>query len=149
MCSVITTPIEVVIAPLLLGARGGTSTGPVSKAAAIAKRIEFTRFQSRGASPQPNKTHLSLLHRLVAIETANAIEGGRLVAFGEGWVVEDGVDEVVNGTAQDHDRLADVNQFSCALADDVNAEDLAGVAMENELEAASGIATNLASPSLA
>src|ERR1039457_7267631 len=86
---------------------------------------------------------------LVAIETANAIEGGRFVAFSEGWVVEDGVDEVVNGTAQDHDRLADVDKFRCALTNDMNAEDLARVAMENELEAASGIATNLTAGSLA
>src|SRR6266581_4080513 len=86
--------------------------------------------------------------RLIAIETADAVEGGRFVAFGEGWVIEDRVDEVVNGTAKDHDRLADVDQFRRALAKDVNAEDLARIAMEDELETARGVATNLAPGSL-
>ena len=82
---------------------------------------------------------------LVAVEAADAVEGGDLVALGEGGVVEDGVDEVLDGAAEGHDGLADVDEFCGAFADDVDAEDLAGVAVEDELEAAGGVAADLAS----
>ena len=51
--------------------------------------------------------------------------------------------------SEGHDRLADVDQLGGALADDVHAEHLAGVAMEDELEAAGGVAANLAAGDLA
>ena len=83
------------------------------------------------------------------MQAAQAIEGGHLVALGEGGVVEDGVDEVVHRAAQGHHRLADVDQLAGALADNVHAQHLAGVAMEDELEPAGGIAANLAARHLA
>jgi hypothetical protein len=49
-----------------------------------------------------------LLH-LVAVQAAEAVECGGFVTLGESWIVEDGVDEVVDGTAEDHDGLPNVH----------------------------------------
>ncbi len=121
MCSVITTPMAVVILP---------SVGDVSSR-------DVLRTDYRVWDPQ------RLLH-LVAVQAAEAVEGRGFVALGESGVVEDGVDEVVDGAAEDHDGLADVDQLAGAFADDVHAEHLARVAVEDELEAAGGVAANLA-----
>ena len=86
---------------------------------------------------------------LVAVQAAEAVKCRGLVALGESGVVEDRVDEVVDGAAQDHHGLADVHQFAGAFADDVDAQNLARVAMEDELEAAGGVAANLAASDFA
>ncbi len=83
------------------------------------------------------------------MEAAEAIESGHFVALGQCRIVEDGVDEVVDCAAEGHDGLADVNQLGGAFADDVHAEDLAGVAVEDELESSGGVAANLASSNFA
>ena len=46
--------------------------------------------------------------------------------------------------SEGHHGLADVHQFARAFADDMHAEHLAGVAMKDELQAAGGVAANLA-----
>ena len=84
-----------------------------------------------------------LLH-LVAVQAAESVESRGLVALGKSWIVEYGVDEVFDRAAEDHDGLADVHQFAGAFADDVDAENFAGVAVKDELEAARGVAANLA-----
>ena len=78
------------------------------------------------------------------MQAAETVERRGLVALGERRVVEDGVHEVVHRAAERHDRLADVQQLAGALADDVHAEDLARLAVEDQLEAAGGVAANLA-----
>src|SRR5215469_1657115 len=78
------------------------------------------------------------------MQPSETVEGRRLVALRQRWIVEDRGDEVVHGSIERHDGLPDVDQLACAFADDVDAEHLAGVAMEDELEAAGGIAADLA-----
>ena len=50
---------------------------------------------------------------------------------------------------QDHHGLADVQQLGGAVADDVDPQDLAGLAVKNQLEASGGIAADLAAGDLA
>lgn len=59
-----------------------------------------------------------------------AVQGGDFVALGEGGVVEDCVDEVVQGAAEGQDGLAYVDEFCGLGADDVNAQQLPGVPVE-------------------
>src|SRR5579859_2527756 len=83
------------------------------------------------------------------MQAADTIESGNLITLGKRGVVEHGLDEVVDIAAQGHYRLPDVHQFAGALADDVDAEDLAGIAMEDELEPAGSVAANLSAGDLA
>ena len=55
-----------------------------------------------------------------------AVQGGNFVALGEGGVVEDGVDEVVQGAAEGQDGLAYVNELSGLGADDVECRAMPG-----------------------
>src|ERR1043166_6401294 len=82
-------------------------------------------------------------------ELVDAVEGGGLVALGERRVVEDRVDEVVNRALQGHHGLADVQNLGRALADDVDAEYLARLAVEDDLQASGGVAAYLAAGYLA
>ena len=63
---------------------------------------------------------------------------------GERRVIEDRVDEVVDVPSEHHDGLADVHEFAGPFADDVDAQDLARFAVEDELEAAGGVGADLA-----
>src|ERR1044072_2356691 len=72
-----------------------------------------------------------------AREVVDAVEGGSLVALGERRVVEARVDEVVNRALQDHHGLADVQNLGRPLADDVDAENFARLAVVNKLQPAS------------
>src|SRR5579862_6515218 len=86
---------------------------------------------------------------LEASQPVDAIEGGGLVALGQGWIVEYRVDEVVEIAVERHDRLADMDELRRALADDVHAEHLARFAVEDQLQAPGGVAANLAACDLA
>ena len=81
---------------------------------------------------------------MIFAEAPEAVEGSYFIALSEGGVVEDGRDKVVHGAVEGHDGLADVDKLSGTLADDVHAEDLAGFAVEDELEPACRVAANLA-----
>src|SRR6266496_4284542 len=61
----------------------------------------------------------------------DAVEGGLFVALRQSRVIEHRVDEVVHGSLQHHHRLAYVKQLGGAFADDVDAQDLARLAMED------------------
>src|SRR6185369_15683961 len=61
------------------------------------------------------------------------IERGDLVGFGEGRVVEGVLDEVFEGSLQVDHRLTYVDQLGRALADDVGAEQAAGLEREDQL----------------
>src|SRR6185312_8749993 len=78
-----------------------------------------------------------------------AVERGHFITFREGWIVEDRIDEVVQRSAESHDGLPDVQQLAGALADDVHAEQRVRLAMEDELEAAGGVAADLPARDLA
>src|SRR5580704_19573255 len=71
------------------------------------------------------------------------VQGGHLVGLGQGRVVEDGVDEVVDRTAAAHDGLADVDQFGGTGAEHVDAEQVPGVQRHQELQDPVGIADDL------
>ena len=77
-----------------------------------------------------------LRHRHAGAHAVPGVEGGDLVGFGERRVVEDRIPEVSDITVVLHDRLADVDQFGGTLAEDVNAEQLQGFAMEQQLQSA-------------
>ena len=91
---------------------------------------------------------MQLLPSLIPIEASDAVECGGLVALGEGGIVKNCIDEVVNRSAKRHNGLADMNELRSSLADDVNAEDLARVTVEDQLEPASGVPANLSPCSL-
>src|SRR5271157_4966069 len=71
------------------------------------------------------------------------VQGGDLVGLGQGRVVEDGIDEVVDGAATAHDGLADVDQFGGAGAEHVDAEQIPGIQRHQELQDPVGIADDL------
>src|SRR5579864_4631567 len=101
MCSVITTPMAVVI------------------------------FSSRGTRHPPARFDPS--SALVTGQPAEAVEGCGLVALRQGRVVEYRLHEIIHGAFQRHHRLADVDQFAGSLADDVDSQYFARVAMEDQL----------------
>src|SRR5258708_28565857 len=70
---------------------------------------------------------------LEARQAVDAIKRRRLVAFRQSGVVEHSVDKVVHCSAQRHHRLADVQQFRCAFADDMYAQNRPGLAVEDQL----------------
>ena len=67
-----------------------------------------------------------------------------LVRLGQRRVVEDVVDEVIDGSIERHDGLADVDQLGGAGADGVHAEDRVIVLVDQELEHAVVVAEQLA-----
>src|SRR4051794_15530881 len=126
MCSVITAPIEMVIAASV-GSQGLKPRRIWSERSARLKSCP-----DAGCISRPCAMPCWLVH-LVAVQTAEAVEGGGFVALGQGWVVEDCVNEVVDRAAEDHDGLTNVDEFAGAFADDVDAEDFSGVAMKDQL----------------
>jgi hypothetical protein len=78
-----------------------------------------------------------------------AVEGGGFVALGESGVVENGVDEIVDGAVESEDSLADVKEFGGAFTDDVDAEEMLGVGIEKDFEATGGVAANLSASDFA
>ena len=81
-------------------------------------------------------------------DAVDAVEGRDLVAFRQGRVVEHGLDEVVDRAAERQHRLADVDQLARPLADDVDAEQLAGLAVKDQLQEPGNIAEDLAARDL-
>src|SRR5579863_8143369 len=77
------------------------------------------------------------------MQAAKPVKRRGLVALREGWVVENGVDKIIDGAAEDHHRLAYVHQFARAFAYDVDAKNLTRVAVKDELQAPGGVAANL------
>src|SRR6202047_4770992 len=81
-------------------------------------------------------------------EPVDAVEGGPLVAFRERRVIEHRVDEVVDRAAEREHRLTDVDQLARTLADDVDAEQPAGLAMKDQLQEPGYVAEDLAAGDL-
>src|SRR5258708_30029783 len=77
-------------------------------------------------------------------QAIQAVEGGSLIAFGEGGVVENGVDEIGDLAFERENRLADVEELGGVFAKDVHAEQVESFAVKEELEAAFGMACDLA-----
>src|SRR5258708_15366271 len=78
-------------------------------------------------------------------QAIQAVEGGSLIAFGERGIVEDGVDEIGDLAFERENRLADVEEFGGVLAKNVNTQQVESFAVKEELEAAFGVASDLAS----
>jgi hypothetical protein len=78
-----------------------------------------------------------------------AVEGGGLVAFGERGVVEDGVDEIFDAAVEGEDGLADVEEFGGTFTDDVDAEQMLGIGIEEKFEAAGSVSPDLPASNLA
>jgi hypothetical protein len=66
-------------------------------------------------------------------EPVDAVERSHFVAFRQGRIIEHGIDEIVDFSAERQHRLTDVDQLARPLADDVDAEQLAGLAMKYQL----------------
>src|SRR6185436_15141425 len=81
-------------------------------------------------------------------ELVQAGQRGDLVALGERRIVEDVIDEVAHRTSERHHGLADVYELGRAFADDVDAQDLPRLLMEEQLEPARGVANDLAARDL-
>ena len=89
--------------------------------------------------------HCQRTRLLKLADAVEAVEGGYLITLGKRGVVEDGIDEIIELAAKRHDRLADVHELAGTFADDVDAKDGVGDAVEDEFETAGGIAADLAS----
>src|ERR1039457_5154137 len=76
------------------------------------------------------------------------VQRGDLVRLGQGRVVEHGVDEVVDGAAAAHHGLADVDELGGAGAEHVDAEQLAGIEGDQQLQHAVGVTDDLAAGQL-
>ena len=63
-------------------------------------------------------------------EAVEAVEGGGLIAFSEGRIVENCVLEIGDFAFEQHYRLADVQQLGCVFAEDVYAKQFERFAME-------------------
>src|SRR5258708_21972321 len=57
-----------------------------------------------------------------------------LVAFGERRIIEDRIYEIIDRASERQYRLTDVNQFTGAVADNVNTQQFAGLAVEDQLQ---------------
>src|SRR5881396_2145674 len=86
---------------------------------------------------------ISGVRALRSCQSIDAVEGRRAVTLGEGGVIEDVVDKEVHFSAVSQDRLADVDQLGGAVAEDVDAEQLQGGAVEDELQQPFQIADDL------
>src|SRR5438876_991332 len=84
-----------------------------------------------------------------ASEAIQAVQRGHLVGLRERRVVEDVVDEVVDGPAEGEDRLADMHELRGLLADDVDATEPVRGALEEQLQHAGAVADDLAARDLA
>src|SRR5216683_915479 len=73
-----------------------------------------------------------------------AVEGGGFIAFRQRRVVEDGVGEIFHRALKGENGLADVQQLGRAFSHDVYPEQFFRVGLKNQLEAAGGVAANLA-----
>ena len=71
--------------------------------------------------------------RLKYAEPVDAVERRHFVALRQGRIIEHGVDEVVDFTVERQHRLTDVDQLARPFADDVDAEQLAGLAVKYQL----------------
>src|ERR1700722_2003090 len=69
---------------------------------------------------------------LITMQPAYAVEGRNLVTLRQSRIVEHGFGEVINNTAERHDGLADVDQLARVFPDDMNAQHLARIAMEDQ-----------------
>src|ERR1700687_2313208 len=71
------------------------------------------------------------------------VEGGGFIAFRQRRVVEDGVREILDGSLERKNSLPDVEQLRRAFSDDVYAQQLFGIGIENQLYAPGGGAANV------
>ena len=77
------------------------------------------------------------------------IKRRRLLALRQRGIVKHGIHIITHLAAKGHNRLPNVNLFAGALANDVHAQQLARLIMENELKQASGVANDLPARDLA
>src|SRR5580700_4147381 len=108
------------------------STSPATTFVVITTPTVFAMIPS-AAAPSPFE----------AGQPVVAIERGGLVALGQGWIVEDRIDEVVERAVQRHHCLTDVHEFRRALTDDVHAQHLFRFAMEDQLQPSGRVTANL------
>src|SRR5579864_6809729 len=98
----------------------------------------------RSAASTPTILGIAGLLALKPGELIQPVERRRLVAFGELRVIENRVHEVLYRSFENEHGLADVQQLGSAFSDNVDSEQLLGLAMKDELQTAGGIAANLA-----
>ena len=70
--------------------------------------------------------------RLKYAETVDAVERRYFVAFCQRRIIEYGLDKIIDFSTERQHRLTDMDQFAGPLADDVSAEQLAGLAVEDQ-----------------
>src|SRR5215469_15419009 len=83
------------------------------------------------------------LFALEYAEPVDSVKRRHFVAFGQGRIIEYRFDEVVDPAAEGQHRLTDVDQLGCALADDVDAEQLAGLTVKYQLQEPDDVAQDL------
>src|SRR5947209_15418675 len=77
------------------------------------------------------------------------VESRRLITFGKRRIIEHRIDKVFDGSAENHDSLADMEQFTGPFADNVHAQQEFRFAMKDQLQPPGRIASNLSPRNLA
>src|SRR5947207_8863003 len=107
------------------------------------------RFSRKSSSLRPTRDGVQRTAPSRLAETVDSVECCRLIAFGQGRVVEHRVDEVVHRAAQRQHRLADVHELRRLRANDVDSQYLARLAVENQLQHSGAITEDLSARNLA
>src|SRR5713226_1013647 len=88
----------------------------------------------RSAASTPTILAIAGLLALKPGQLVQPVERCRLVALGERRIIENSVHEVIYRSFENEHGLADVQQLGSAFANDVNSQQLLGLAMKDELQ---------------
>src|SRR5687768_18111123 len=73
----------------------------------------------------------------------DSIQRRHAVTFRQGWIVEDGVHEVVDHTVIGHNGLTDMNELGRAVPDGMDAQELSRLVVEEQFQHADLVADQL------
>src|SRR4051812_18476948 len=105
---------------------------------------------ARNYRPRLARSRLKCLTRSIdRSQLVQAVKRGYFVSFSKRRIVEHHVAEVIDCTAESHNRLANVNQFRGAFPENMHGEQLPRLAMENDLQDSAAIADDLSTRELA
>src|SRR5215207_7566428 len=82
-------------------------------------------------------------------QAIDTVKGGGLITFCQSGVIKNCVNEVIHGATKSHDRLTDVDQLTCVLAQDMDTKQFMSLKMEDQFEQANAIADDLSACDLA
>jgi hypothetical protein len=73
------------------------------------------------------------------VDSVKAVQGGDLVAFGQGRVIEDSVYQGVDRALESYNGLSDVNEFGRPFSNNMNTQELARFPIKQNLQQPGGV----------